>query len=124
MKNILITGAKGQVGRELRFLSKNYPEFRFDFFGSGELSPRVTWDGYQMFQSNIAPPGTYDVIIELEGGVIQDTSLSVTLSAVGITGTIVDAGSTAIENAFINVFGSNGFGFGTSGKQLCCAYKR
>jgi dTDP-4-dehydrorhamnose reductase len=31
MKNILVTGAYGQLGNEVRILSANYPEYNFMF---------------------------------------------------------------------------------------------
>ena len=37
MKNILVTGAKGQVGSELKALASQYPDFNFDFVGKEEL---------------------------------------------------------------------------------------
>lgn len=37
-KKILVTGANGQLGSEIRELSKNYPEFQFDFTDHQELS--------------------------------------------------------------------------------------
>ena len=37
MKNILVTGANGQVGSELKALASQYPDFSFDFVGREEL---------------------------------------------------------------------------------------
>lgn len=37
MKKILVTGANGQLGNEMRLLAKEYPGFTFDFTDIGEL---------------------------------------------------------------------------------------
>ena len=37
MKTILITGANGQLGNELRLIEKNYPDYRFLFTDVEEL---------------------------------------------------------------------------------------
>ena len=37
MKNILVTGANGQLGNEMRILSESYPEFRYFFTDVAEL---------------------------------------------------------------------------------------
>lgn len=37
MKNILVTGANGQVGSELKALAAQYPDFNFDFVGREKL---------------------------------------------------------------------------------------
>ncbi|MEO1623738.1 MAG: dTDP-4-dehydrorhamnose reductase, partial [Bacteroidota bacterium] len=37
MKNILVTGANGQVGQELQQLAKQYPDFQFSFTDVAEL---------------------------------------------------------------------------------------
>lgn len=37
MKNILVTGANGQLGNEMRILSESYPEYRYFFTDVAEL---------------------------------------------------------------------------------------
>ncbi len=37
MQKIIVTGANGQVGQELRDLSKNYPVYEFHFFDKKQL---------------------------------------------------------------------------------------
>ena len=36
--NILVTGANGQVGSELQFLAKQFPDFKFHFTDVAELN--------------------------------------------------------------------------------------
>ena len=37
MKNILVTGANGQLGNEMRILSESYPQYRYFFTDVAEL---------------------------------------------------------------------------------------
>lgn len=52
MKQILVTGSKGQLGNELRVLSKQYHQFRFFFFDVEELNITNLSDLEMFFSQN------------------------------------------------------------------------
>lgn len=103
------------VGWDVKIKQQGTNNVVNQFFGAGVLNPRVTWDGMQMFSPNIAAPGVYNVVISLDGGVVQNTSLSITLDAVGVTGRVVGPGASPLQNAFVDIFGNNGFGHADTG---------
>ena len=49
---ILVTGSNGQLGSELRILSKNHPEYQFFFTSRSELSIENTDQVRSFFQKN------------------------------------------------------------------------
>ena len=77
-------------------------------FGFGS-SARLNWDGWMDIRPGIAPPETYTLKVLIDGGNFVDTSLSVTVSANGASGTVFETGgSVPISEANVDIFGPTG----------------
>lgn len=84
-KSILVTGANGQLGNELRNLSVLYADYIFTFIGRSELDLSNTEDSWTFFIDK-----TFDIIINCAAYTAVDKAESEQALARGINTTAVD----------------------------------
>jgi hypothetical protein len=86
--------------------SCNFDTVARTFFGFGDMA-RIPWygdlDNFNFGAPDMGPAGTYQVKIMDESGYLSDQSLSIIVSAGGITGRVLDSSNQPIANAEIRM---------------------
>lgn len=88
----------------IEILTNDLSTVIWDRWGSGQFV-RESWDGRRSYPYNdMAPAGAYRVRITAGGAV--NTSLTINVSVIGLTGLVQNAISSApVTNAFVNAYG-------------------